>query len=131
MSWTDWLDIAIKVGTAAFGSKDEPEGGGKGFLTRHTAQTQFPMPEAPRGHKGYITGTGVQTAASRQVITQLERLMEIRNANMQTGFDSLSNKYIRDAINSTNTVSGKKLFGTSLTGGAGQPNIPLGSTKII
>ena len=130
MAWTDWIDLAIKVGAAAFGSKDEPEGGGKGFLTRHTAQTEFPMPEAPRGHKGYITGTGVQTAASRQVITQLERLMEIRNANMQTGFDSLSNKYIRDAINSTNTVSGKKLFGTSLTGGAGQPNIPLGSTKI-
>ena len=130
MSWTDWLDIAIKVGTAAFGSKDEPEGGGKGFLTRHTAQTEFPMPEAPRGHKGYITGTGVQTAASRQMITQLERLMEIRNASMQTGFDSLANKYIRNSINSTNTVSGKKLFGTSLTGGAGQPNIALGSTKI-
>ena len=33
-------------------------------------------------------------------------------------------------INFGNTVSGKKLFGTSLTGGAGQPNIGLGSTKI-
>ena len=64
------------------------------------------------------------------MITQLERLMEIRNASMQTGFDSLANKYIRNSINSTNTVSGKKLFGTSLTGGAGQPNIALGSTKI-
>ena len=49
---------------------------------------------------------------------------------MQTGFDALANKYIRESINSTNTVSGKKLFGTALTSGAGQPNIGLGSTKI-
>ena len=131
MEWKDWLDFAIKVGVKAFGSKgDDGDGDGKGFVTRYTAQTEFPMPEAPRGHKGYITGTGVQTAASRQVITQLERLMEIRNASMQTGFDALANKYIREAINSTNTVRGKKLFGTSLTGGVGQPNIPLGSTKL-
>ena len=131
MGWETWLDYAIKIGVEAFASKDEPAAdGGKGFVTRHTARTEFPMPEAPRGYKGYITGTGVQTAASRQMITQLERLMEIRNASMQTGFDSLANKYIRNSINSTNTVSGKKLFGTSLTGGAGQPNIGLGSTKI-
>jgi len=134
MGWETWLDYAIKVGVKAFASDDEPAAdGGKGFVTRHTARTEFPMPEAPRGYKGYITGTagkGVQTAASRQMITQLERLMEIRNASMQTGFDSLANKYIRESINSTNTVSGKKLFGTSLTGGAGQPNIGLGSTKI-
>ena len=130
MAWTDWLDFAIKVGVAAFAPKDEPQGDGKGFVTRHTARTDFPMPAAPRGYKGYITGTGVQTAASRQVITQLERLMEIRNTAMKTGVDSLANKYIRESINSTNTVSGKRLFGTSLTSGAGQPNISLGSTKV-
>ena len=134
MSFIDLLNnplvkMVIDVGASALGSGDEPEAG-KGFVTQHTARTKFDMPEIPRGYKGYITGTGYQTAASRQMITNLERLMEIRNKSMQTGFDALANKYIRESINSTNTVSGKKLFGTALTSGAGQPNIGLGSTKI-
>ena len=129
MAWTDWIDLAIQVGAKAFGSGGDDKSS-EGFATRHSAQTKFPMPEAPSGYKGYITGTGVQTAASRQMLTQLERLMEIRNTSMQTGVDALANKYVRDAINSTNTVSGKKLFGTSVTSGTGAPNISLGSTKL-
>ena len=129
MDWTDWVDIAIKVGSAAFGSggDDKPS---EGFATRHSAQTKFPMPEAAKGTYGYITGTPYQVNASRQMMTQLERLMEIRNTSMQTGVDALANKYVRDAINSTNTVSGKKLFGTSVTSGTGAPNISLGGTKL-
>ena len=134
MSWTDFIDgdifkTIVNIGSKAFGSGDSDEQS-KGFATRHSAQTRFPMPDAPQGYKGYISGSGYQLAASRQMITQLERLMEVRNKAMQTGVDALANKYVRDAINSTNTVSGKKLFGTSVTGGTGQPNIPLGSTKI-
>ena len=129
MDWTDWVDIAVKVGSAAFGSggDDKPS---EGFATRHSAQTKFPMPEAVKGTYGYITGTPYQVNASRQMMTQLERLMEIRNTSMQTGVDALANKYVRDAITFDNTVSGKKLFGTSVTGGTGAPNIALGSTKL-
>ena len=126
----DIFDTIIKIGSKAFGSgggSDEPS---KGFATRHSAQTSFPMPDAPRGTYGYITGTPYQLNASRQAMTQLERLMEVRNSSMQTGVDALANKFVRDAINSTNTVSGKKLFGTSVTGGTGSPNITLGSTTI-
>ena len=135
MAWTDWLDdidiikTIVDIGSKAFGSGDDDEPT-KGFVTRNTATTKFGMPEAPTGYKGYITGSGVQTARSRQAMTQLERLMEIRNKSMQTGVDALANRYIRDAINSNNSVSGKKLFGTSVTGGTGAPNIALGSTKI-
>ena len=136
MAWTDFLDgdifdTIIKIGSKAFGSggggSDEPS---KGFATRHSAQTNFPTPDAPKGMYGYITGTPYQLNASRQAMTQLERLMEVRNNSMQTGVDALANKFVRDAINSTNTVSGKKLFGTSVTGGTGSPNIKLGSTSV-
>ena len=129
MDWTDWIDIAVKIGSEAFGSggDDKPS---EGFATRHSAQTKFPMPDAVKGTYGYITGTPYQVNASRQMMTQLERLMEIRNTSMQTGVDALANKYVRDAINSTNTVSCKKLFGTSVTSGTGAPNISLGSTKL-
>ena len=134
MAWTDFIDgdifkTIVNIGSKAFGSGGSDESS-KGFATRHSAQTSFPMPDAPQGMYGYITGTPYQLNASRQMITQLERLMEVRNTSMQTGVDALANKYVSDAINSTNTVSGKKLFGTSVTGGTGQPNIPLGSTKI-
>lgn len=135
MAWTDWLDdidiikTIVDIGSKAFGSGGDGEPT-KGFVTNKTAKTQFDMPEAPKGYKGYISGSGVQTARSRQAITQLERLMEIRNKSMQTGADALANKYIRDSISMNNSVSGKKLFGTSVTGGTGQPNIALGSTKI-
>ena len=133
MAWTDFLDgdifdTIIKVGSKAFGKSDS--GGGEGFATRHSAQTNFPMPDAPQGMYGYITGTPYQLNASRQMITQLERLMEPRNGAMQTGVDALANKYVRDAINTANTVSGKKLFGTSVTAGTGSPNISLGSTSV-
>ena len=129
MAWTDFLDgdifdTIIKIGSKAFGKSDS--GGGEGFATRHSAQTNFPSPDAPQGMYGYITGTPYQLNASRQMITQLERLMEPRNGAMQTGVDALANKYVRDAINTANTVSGKKLFGTSVTAGTGSPNIPLG-----
>ena len=129
MAWTDWIDLAIQVGAKAFGSggDDKPS---EGFATRHSAQTKFPMPDAVKGTYGYITGTPYQVNASRQMMTQLERLMEIRNTSMQTGVDALANKYVRDAINSANTVSGKKLFGTSVTSGTAAPNISLGSTKL-
>ena len=129
MAWTDWIDLAIQVGAKAFGSggDDKPS---EGFATRHSAQTKFPMPDAVKGTYGYITGTPDQVNATRQMMTQLERLMEIRNTSMQTGVDALANKYVRDAINSANTVSGKKLFGTSVTSGTGAPNISLGSTKL-
>jgi len=129
--WTDWIDLAIKVGSAAFGSGSSGGNGGaqsSGFMTRNAAATNFPMPNAPRGEYGYNTGTPYQLNASRQALTNLERLMEVRNQSMQTGFDALASIYVRDAINSTNTVSGKKLFGTSVTSGTGSPNIKLGST---
>ena len=129
MAWTDWIDLAIQVGAKAFGSGGDDKSS-EGFATRHSAQTKFPMPDAVKGTYGYITGTPYQVNASRQMMTQLERLMEIRNTSMQTGVDALANKYVRDAINSTNTVSGKKLFGTSVTSGTGAPNISLGSTKL-
>ena len=130
MDWTDWVDIAVKVGSAAFGSGGDDDKPSEGFATRHSAQTKFPMPDEVKGTYGYITGTPYQVNASRQMITQLERLMEIRNKSMQTGVDALANKYVRDAITFDNTVSGKKLFGTSVTGGTGAPNIALGSTKV-
>ena len=125
----DIFDTIIKIGSKAFGRGDSDEPS-KGFATRHSAQTNFPTPDAPQGYKGYISGSGYQLAASRQAMTQLERLMEVRNNSMQTGVDALANKFVRDAINSTNTVSGKKLFGTSVTGGTGSPNIKLGSTSV-
>ena len=140
----DIFDTIIKIGSKAFGSggSDEPS---KGFATRHSAQTSFPMPDAPRGTYGYITGTPYQLNASRQAMTQLERLMEVRNKAMQTGVDALANKYVRDAINSANTVSGKDLSAVIREGMSntkadgyymmhnhptGSPNITLGSTKI-
>ena len=130
MDWTDWVDIAIKVGSKAFGSGGGDDTPSEGLATRHSAQTKFPMPDEVKGTYGYITGTPYQVNASRQMITQLERLMEPRNGAMQTGVDALANKYVRDAINTANTVSGKKLFGTSVTAGTGSPNISLGSTSV-
>ena len=89
------------------------------------------MPEAPTG--AYVGGTSLASLSSlksRQLATQLERLMNPRNQAMRTGVEALANSYIRNALSTSNRITNRAISTEKVSTSPGSETIGLGSETL-
>lgn len=87
------------------------------------------LPESPDA--AYIGSTNIARISdmrSRQIATEMERLMSPRNNAMSTGVDALASSWIRNAIAASNKISNYDL--DSYSSSVGSPTITLGSETL-
>jgi len=96
-----------------------------------TSGSSVKMPDVPEA--AYVGGTSLaqlSSLKSRQLATQLERLMNPRNQAMRTGVEALANSYIRNALATSNKITNRALTTEKVSTSPSSETIGLGSETL-